>query len=67
MVILTTTYNCENYIEKCLYSIMSQSFKHFTCYITDDLSTDSTIRIIEGVIKGDDRFVLIKNKTNHDK
>jgi len=62
MIILTTTYNCEKYIEKCLYSIMSQSLKDFTCYITDDLSTDNTVKIIEGIIKDDKRFILIKNK-----
>lgn len=61
MIILTTAYNCENYIERCLLSIMSQRFRDFKCYITDDLSTDSTIEKIESVIKDDNRFVLIKN------
>lgn len=40
---------------------MSQRFRDFKCYITDDLSTDSTIEKIESVIKDDNRFVLIKN------
>jgi glycosyltransferase involved in cell wall biosynthesis len=62
MIILTTTYNCEKYVERCLYSIMSQSYKDFKCYITDDLSTDSTTDIIEEIIKTDNRFILIKNK-----
>ena len=62
MIILTTTYNCEKYVERCLYSIMSQSFKNFKCYITDDLSTDSTTNIVEEIIKNDNRFILIKNK-----
>lgn len=61
MVILTTTYNCENFVEKSLLSIMSQSFSDFKCYITDDLSTDNTINKIENIIKDDDRFILIKN------
>ena len=51
MIILTTTYNCENYIEKCLFSIMSQKFTNFKCYITDDLSTDKTVTIIKNTIK----------------
>ena len=63
MIILTTTYNCENYIEKCIYSIMSQSFGEFTCYITDDISTDDTVKKIENIIKDDGRFILIKNTT----
>ena len=61
MVILTTTYNCENFIERSIYSIMSQKFKDFTCYITDDLSTDKTVKKIKEIIKSDNRFVLIEN------
>jgi len=61
MIILTTVYNCENYIDRCLSSIMLQSFKDFKCYITDDLSTDNSIKVIEEKIKNDDRFILIKN------
>jgi glycosyltransferase involved in cell wall biosynthesis len=59
MVILTTVYNCENYIQKSLFSIMLQSFKDFKCYITDDLSTDNSVNIIKEIIKNDDRFILI--------
>ena len=61
MVILTTTYNCESFVERSILSIMSQSFSDFKCYITDDLSTDNTVNKIENIIKGDDRFILIKN------
>ena len=63
MIILTTTYNCENYVEKYLFSIMSQRFKDFKCYITDDMSTDNTVDVIKQTINGDDRFILIENKT----
>ena len=62
MIILTTTYNCENYVEKSLLTIMTQRFKDFKCYITDDMSTDKTVDIIKKTILGDDRFILIENK-----
>lgn len=61
MTILTTTFNCEKFIEKCLYSIMTQSYTDFKCFITDDMSTDNTVKIIEDIIKNDNRFFLIKN------
>lgn len=61
MTILTTTYNCENFVERCILSIMSQRFKDFKCFITDDLSTDNTVNKIKDVIKDDERFVLIEN------
>ena len=63
MIILTTSYNCEKFIEKSLFSIMSQRYKDFTCYITDDVSTDNTVNIIRETIKNDSRFILIENKS----
>lgn len=40
---------------------MGQKYKNFKCYITDDLSTDNSVKKVENIIKGDDRFILIKN------
>jgi glycosyltransferase involved in cell wall biosynthesis len=62
MIIVTTAYNCENYIEKCIGSIMSQKYGDFKCYITDDMSTDNTVILVKNMIEGDDRFILIENK-----
>lgn len=61
MTIVTTLYNCEDYIEKCIGSIIGQQFKDFKCYITDDLSTDKSKEIVELLIKDDNRFYLIEN------
>lgn len=61
MIILTTTFNCEKFIERSLYSIMSQTHKDFKCFITDDLSTDNTKTLIEKIIQSDKRFSLVKN------
>jgi glycosyltransferase involved in cell wall biosynthesis len=61
MIIVTTLYNCENYIEQCLASIMGQTHKNFKCYITDDLSTDNSVKLVKKMIEGDDRFILIQN------
>ena len=63
MIIVTTAYNCENYIEKCIGSLMGQDYEDFKCYITDDMSTDNTVNIVKNMIEGDDRFILIENKT----
>jgi glycosyltransferase involved in cell wall biosynthesis len=62
MTILTTTYNCEKYVGQSLYTIMNQNFKEFTCYVTDDMSTDNTVETIKNTIAGDERFILIKNE-----
>jgi glycosyltransferase involved in cell wall biosynthesis len=62
IVVGVTLYNSGDIVEKTLGSIMSQSYKNFVCYITDDLSTDNSASIVEDFIKGDDRFFLIRNK-----
>ena len=62
MIIVTTLYNAENYIDKCIGSLMGQDFKNFKCYITDDISTDNSVNIVKNMIEGDDRFILIENK-----
>lgn len=64
MVILTGFYNAENYIEKCLGSIMGQTFTDYTCYITHDLSTDNSVALIKEMIKDDPRFILINDNEN---
>lgn len=43
----------------------SQTFTDFTCYLTDDLSTDDSVKEIESLIEGDNRFKLIKNTIKH--
>ncbi len=62
MIILTTLYNAERYVEKCIYSIMAQDFQDFKCYITDDLSTDNSVNVVKKAIEGDNRFILVENK-----
>jgi len=59
MVILTGFYNAEKYVERSISSIMSQSFKDFTCYITHDMSTDNSVNLIKELIKDDKRFILV--------
>mgnify|MGYP003625302275 FL=1 len=61
MVILTTLYNAEKYIERCIGSIMGQTYINFKCYITDDISTDNSANLVRAMINGDDRFILIEN------
>lgn len=63
MIIVTGFYNAEQYIERCLYSIMSQTHKDYTCYITHDMSTDNSVNIIKEIIKDDKRFVLFDDYT----
>lgn len=62
MIIVTTLYNAEDYVERCIGSLMGQKYRDFKCYITDDISTDKSVEKVKNMINGDDRFILIENK-----
>ena len=63
IIVVTTLYNAEDYVERCIGSIMGQNYQNFKCYITNDLSTDNSLNIVKDMIKDDERFVLIDNET----
>ncbi len=55
-------FNCENFIEKSIKSILCQTYSDFVFIITDDCSQDSTVEVIKGFT--DDRIVLFQNEIN---
>lgn len=59
--IISCFWNASNYIEKCINSIKSQTFLDYRVFLVDDMSTDDTVKIIESLIDGDDRFIIVKN------
>ncbi len=52
-------YNAEKTIEKTLFSIVNQSYKHLEIIVVDNLSTDKTQKIVEEV--NDPRIKFIQN------
>lgn len=57
--IIVPVYNVEKYVETCIDSIKSQSFKEFEAIIVDDGSKDSSIAVCEKLISGDSRFKIL--------
>ena len=45
-----TLYNHEHYIEECLRSIVSQTFKNFRVVIADDVSRDRSVEVVRKFI-----------------
>lgn len=45
--LITVAFNAENTIERCIQSVIGQTFKNVEYIIIDGVSTDSTIRIID--------------------
>ena len=60
--IIIPVYNVENYIEKCMNTIINQTYKNIEVLLIDDGSTDSSPKLIENIRKSDKRI-----KTYHKK
>lgn len=60
--IIIPVYNVEQYVEKCVNSIMSQTYTDFEAIIVDDGSKDKSIDICEKLIKHDSRFKILHKK-----
>ena len=62
--IIVPVYNVEEFIEKCLYSLRSQSYENIEIICVDDGSLDSSAEKIENIAGLDDRVLLIKHEKN---
>lgn len=60
--IIVPVYNVEKYLDKCLASILRQTFKNFECIIIDDGSPDNSSAIIDKYVKQDQRFKVLHQK-----
>ncbi|MDB8460403.1 glycosyltransferase family 2 protein [Turicibacter sanguinis] len=58
--IIIPVYNVEKYIEKCLKSILLQSFSNIEVIIINDGSSDNSEEIIEKIMKNDERVRYFK-------
>ena len=61
--VLITVYNNEKYIEKCIQSLKSQSYKNWEAVIIDDGSNDNTPKILKKICR-DKRFLVKTFKNN---
>jgi histo-blood group ABO system transferase len=60
-IIITRTFNAENYIKLAIDSVKKQTIFNWKCIIVNDLSTDRTKEIIEENIKDNSKFTLLTN------
>jgi glycosyltransferase involved in cell wall biosynthesis len=62
--IIIPVFNLQDYLEKCLNSIINQTFSNLEIIIIDDGSTDSSQVIIEKYKKIDPRIILLQGDHN---
>ena len=69
IVVVSTFYNCQDYIARCIESIACQDYNNYSVYLVDDASTDRTRDVAKQALDHlpesiRNRFCLIANKTN---
>lgn len=58
-------YNVEQYIARCLESILSQSLKNIEIIVVNDCTPDKSMDIVRMYAKNDSRIKIIEHDTNH--
>lgn len=64
VTIFTQAYNTEKYIEKCIKSVLNQTFTDFEYILVDNGSTDGSKKIIQRYSELDKRIVYIRHDIN---
>lgn len=57
--VIVPMYNCEKYIERCVRSILNQTYSELEIILINDGSNDQTLRIAEALSREDGRIVLL--------
>lgn len=63
--IIVPVYNAEKYLEECMESILSQTYRNIEIICVDDGSTDQSAEIIKSFQKKDKRIHLIQQKNQY--
>jgi len=63
--VVIPSYNCEEWVEKNLGSVLGQSYDNYTIYYVDDCSTDKTVDIVSSFKS--DKIVTFFNSFNKGK
>jgi glycosyltransferase involved in cell wall biosynthesis len=62
--VIIPAFNVEKYIKRCLNSTLNQTYKHLQVIIIDDVSTDSTKKIIKEIADLDTRVKVLLLEQN---
>lgn len=60
--IIVPNFNYEHTLEKCLRSILEQSYKNFEIIYVDDCSTDKSVKIAHKLLKEPHKIIELKQK-----
>ena len=60
--VIVPVYNTEDYLERCIRSIMEQTYKNLEIVVVNDGSTDNSLNVLESLKKEDNRIVIINQE-----
>lgn len=60
--IIVPNYNYSHTLEKCLKSILNQSYEHYEIIFVDDMSTDNSVQIAKELLKPPHKVIQLKQK-----
>jgi glycosyltransferase involved in cell wall biosynthesis len=63
--IITPTFRHQQFIERCVRSVLAQSYASWELIVIDDASPDATAQIVEGFTSQDSRIHLIRHQSNY--
>lgn len=62
--VIVSVFNTEEFLPRCLDSIMNQTYKNFELICVDDNSSDNSLSILEEYAKSNSNIKIIKNELN---
>jgi len=57
--VIIPVYNVEKYVERCLDSVINQTYKNLEIILIDDGSTDNSGKICDEYVKKDNRIIVV--------
>ena len=60
--IISPVYNCENFLDTTINSVINQTYKNWELILVNDGSTDSSAKIIQSYLEKDTRIILISKE-----
>lgn len=58
--IIVPVYNAAPYLERCIASIIGQTYQRWECIIVDDVSDDGSAQLVRTLTAGDPRFTILE-------
>lgn len=52
----------KTFLQKCIESVLSQTYKNFEIIVIDDMSSDTSVETVENYVEKDKRIILLENK-----